>query len=148
MEHVETLGKIASVAVLGLGRLEIGWDDGQVATVDISETIAARAALAPLRDREEFARLSISDDSWSLEWPCGVEFGATQLRRWADEQAGEIMPPALFRAWIEKHQLTQEHAAQALGLSRRMIAYYLNGEKPIPKTVWLATEGYAARRTA
>lgn len=142
------LGKITSIAVLGQGRLEVGWDDGHVAAVDISKTIAARAALAPLRELEEFARARISGDSWSLEWPCGVEFGASQLRRWADEQAGEIMPTALFRAWIEKHRLTQDRAAQALGLSRRTIAYYLGGEKPIPKTVWLATEGYAARRTA
>ncbi|MGE0290982.1 MAG: hypothetical protein AB7P97_01370 [Hyphomonadaceae bacterium] len=29
-----------------------------------------------------------------------------------------------------------------------MIAYYLSGEKPIPKTVMLATEGWAAREEA
>jgi transcriptional regulator with XRE-family HTH domain len=50
-----------------------------------------------------------------------------------------------FRAWMDEHNLTQEGAAQALGLSRRMIAYYLSGEKSIPKTVMLATEGWARR---
>lgn len=142
------LGKIASVAILGPGCLEIGWDDGRVAPVDLAETISQRAALAPMRDPAEFARVSISDDSWSLEWPSGIDFGAAQLRRWADEQAGEVMPPVLFRVWLDEHGLTQEEAAHALGLSRRMIAYYLSGEKPIPKTVWLATEGYAARSLA
>jgi hypothetical protein len=33
-------------------------------------------------------------------------------------------------------------------LSRRMIAYYLSGEQPIPKTVMLATEGFARRMAA
>jgi Protein of unknown function (DUF2442)/Helix-turn-helix len=139
------LGKIASVAIVRPGRLEVAWDDGHVAPIDLADTIEAQPVLARLRDPAEFARVHVSGDGWSLEWPCGVDFGAAQLRRWADEQAGEIMPPARFRAWMEKHKLTQEQAAQALGLSRRMIAYYLSGEKPIPKTVMLATEGYAAR---
>lgn len=78
----------------------------------------------------------------------GVDFGAQQVRRWADEQAGEAMRVCDFRAWMDKHGLTQEAAAQALGLSRRMIAYYLGGERLIPKTVMLATEGWAAREEA
>lgn len=74
-----------------------------------------------------------------------VDFGAGQARRWADEQAGEIMRVADFRAWMVERALTQEAAASTLGLSRRMIAYYLSGEKVIPKTVLLATEGWAGR---
>ncbi len=142
------LGKIASVAMLSDRKLEIGWDDGRVASVDLSEVIDARKALTPLRKKSEFARVAVSGDGWSLEWPSGVDFGAAQLRRWADEQAGEIMRASAFRAWMDEHSLTQEAAAQALGLSRRMIGYYLSGEKPIPKTVLLATEGWAAREEA
>lgn len=142
------IGKIESVAVLGDGTLEIAWDDGHVAPLDFSEVIAAHKALAPLKKKSEFARVAVSDDGWSLEWPNGIDFGAPQLRRWADEQAGEVMRVADFRAWMENHDLTQEAAAHALGLSRRMIAYYLSGEKPIPKTVMLATEGWAAREEA
>jgi len=142
------IGKIASVAVSGEQQLEIGWDDGFVASVDLSDVIAAHKALAPLKKAREFARVAVSGDGWSLEWPSGVDFGAQQLRRWADEQAGEIMRVEDFRAWMDEHALTQEAAAQALGLSRRMIAYYLSGEKVIPKTVMLATEGWAAREEA
>ncbi|MGE3142645.1 MAG: DUF2442 domain-containing protein [Hyphomonadaceae bacterium] len=139
------IGKIESVAVIGAQALEIGWDDGRVMRVDFAALARARDVLAPLRDAEEFARVRVSEDGWSLEWPCGVDFGAAQLGRWAEEQAGEIMAPAAFRAWMETHGLTQEAAAHALGLSRRMIGYYLSGEKPIPKTVLLATEGWAKR---
>ncbi|PZO55701.1 MAG: hypothetical protein DCF16_02180 [Alphaproteobacteria bacterium] len=142
------IGKITSVAVLDGERLEIGWDDGHVAPVDLADVIAARKALAPLKKKGEFARVAISADGWSLEWPSGVDFGAQQLRRWADEQAGEIMRVEDFRTWMDKHGLTQEAAAQALGLSRRMVAYYLSGEKVIPKTVMLATEGWAMREEA
>ena len=138
------LGKIEAVAVHGPARLEIGWDDGQRMAVDLAGIVAALAPLAPLRDAAEFSRVAISSDGWSLEWPSGVDFGAPQLRRWADEQAGEIMAASAFRAWIDKHAMTLEKAADALGLSRRMVAYYLSGEKAIPKTVMLATMGFEA----
>ena len=113
--------------------------------ISLAALIAAHEALAPLKKKDEFARVRVSRDKWSLEWPSGIDFGAQQLRRWADEQAGEAMRVADFRAWMDEHGLTQEAAAQALGLSRRMIAYYLSGEKVIPKTVLLATEGWAGR---
>jgi hypothetical protein len=142
------IGKITSVAVIGDKRLEIAWDDGHVAPVDLSGAVSAHKALAPLKKKGEFARAIVSADGWSIEWPSGVDFGAPQLRRWADEQSGEVMRVADFRAWMDEHSLTQEAAAQALGLSRRMIAYYLSGEKSIPKTVMLATEGWAAREEA
>ncbi len=142
------IGKITNVAVIGDRRLEIAWDDGRVAPIDLAEVIAGHKALVPLRKKGEFSRATVSADGWSIEWPSGVDFGASQLRRWADEQAGEVMPVADFRAWMDEHGLTQEAAAQALGLSRRMIAYYLSGEKVIPKTVMLATEGWAAREEA
>jgi hypothetical protein len=142
------IGKITSVAVIGDKHLRIAWDDGHVAPVDLTDVIAAHKGLAALKKKNEFARVTVSADGWSLEWPSGVDFGAPQVRRWADEQAGEVMRVADFRTWMDDHALTQEAAAQALGLSRRMIAYYLSGEKPIPKTVMLATEGWAAREEA
>ena len=37
--------------------------------------------------------------------------------------------------------MTLEDAAIALGLSRRTVAYYDHGDKPIPRTVALATLG-------
>lgn len=140
-----SLGKLVSVEAIGPRRLELAWDDGRLLPLDLSEVIGARKQLAALSKQSEFARVRVSGDGWSLEWPCGIDFGSAQLRRWAEEQAGEIMRAEDFRAWVERSMLTQEGAAQALGLSRRMIGYYLSGEKPIPKTVLLATEGWAAR---
>ena len=143
-----SIGKLLHLTASGPQTLMASWDDGFTATVDLSEIIAARNNLAPIQNPTEFAQAALSADGWSVEWPCGIDFGAQQLRRWADEQAGETMPSAAFRAWMDRHGLTLDRAADALGLSRRTIAYYLSGEQPVPKTVMLATEGYDHRRAA
>jgi hypothetical protein len=58
------------------------------------------------------------------------------------------MPAPAFRAWMARHALTLDRAAEALDLSCRTVAYYLSGEQPVPKTVMLATEEYDKRRAA
>jgi Protein of unknown function (DUF2442) len=143
-----SIGKLTGVSVAGPQVLALTWDDGRNAAVDLAATIAGHKALATIAVADAFARAALSDDGWSVEWPGGIDFGAQQLRRWADEQAGEAMPALAFRGWIEGHGLTLDRAADALGLSRRTIAYYLSGEQPIPKTVMLATEGYDRRMAA
>ena len=55
--------------------------------------------------------------------------------------AREAMPAPTFRAWMDRHALTPDRAAEAPGLSRRTVAYCLSGEQPVPKTAMLATEG-------
>ncbi|WP_036839711.1 helix-turn-helix domain-containing protein [Pleomorphomonas oryzae] len=53
------------------------------------------------------------------------------------------MDAETFRAWRQRQGLTQDEAAQHLGLKRRMIQYYERGERggrhvAIPKHVRLA----------
>jgi ParB-like chromosome segregation protein Spo0J len=144
-----SIGRIESAVTRGEAVLVVIWDDGQRAEINLGLIIAQRKVLAPLADPEAFHHIRIAEDGWSVEWPAvGIDFGAAQLRRWADEQAGEAMPAEAFRAWMEGHGLTLDRAAEALGLSRRTVAYYLSGEQPVPKTVMLATEGYDGRRAA
>jgi Protein of unknown function (DUF2442) len=143
-----SIGKLTGATVVGSQALSLTWDDGRAATVDLAAIIAARKALAAMADPVHFAQVSLSADGWSIEWPDAIDFGAPQLRRWADEQAGNSMPAEAFRMWMEGHGLTLDRAAEALGLSRRTIAYYLAGEQPVPKTVLLATEGYDQRMAA
>jgi Protein of unknown function (DUF2442) len=143
-----SIGKITSVFVIGPTMLNLRWDDGRHGQIDLSAIIASHSALGSLKSADAFAGVAISSDGWSLEWPGGLDFGSAQLRRWADEQAGETMPAAAFRHWMEGHAMTLDTAATALGLSRRTIAYYLSGEQPVPKTVMLATVGYERMRAA
>lgn len=142
-----SIGRIERVSTVGSSRIGVVWDDGHRAEIDLALLIAAYPRLALLAEDANCPQLS--EDGWSVEFPhSGIDFGAPQLRRWADEQAGEAMPAGAFRAWMEGHGLTLDRAAQALGLSRRTIAYYLSGEQPVPKTVMLATEGYDKRQAA
>lgn len=143
-----SIGQLRDVAIVGPSSLTLSWDDGRVATVDLASVIAGHPALAALAARDHFAAAARSTDGWSVEWPGGIDFGSAQLRRWADEQAGMTMPAADFRAWLQRHDFTLDRAADALGLSRRTIAYYLSGELPVPKTVMLATEGVDRRMAA
>lgn len=143
-----SIGKLLNVSTPSSAVIALQWDDGRFSQVDLSSLIASRPNLSILADPSEFDQAKLSDDGWSVEWPGGIDFGAQQLRRWANEQSGETMTAADFRAWVDRHGLTLDRAAEALGLSRRTIAYYLSDEQPVPKTVMLATIGYDHRRAA
>ena len=90
-----------------------------------------------------------ADDGWSEEWPVvGIDLGAAQLRRRADEQSGDAMPAAAFRAWTERHASPSTEPPKPSASPRRTVACCLSGEQPVPKAVMLATEGYDKRRAA
>jgi hypothetical protein len=49
---------------------------------------------------------------------------------------------------MARHKLMLEAAAEALGVSRRMLAYYRSGAKPVPRTVALAMLGWEVEQQA
>ena len=51
-----------------------------------------------------------------------------------------------FLEWRLRHALSLNKAADALGISRRMVAYYSNGEKKVPKPILLACRGWEVER--
>jgi hypothetical protein len=77
------IGKMTAVRVTGELTLEAHWDDGAVGLVDLAPVIARHANLAPLTKPGAFAAVRLSADGWSVEWPSGIDFGAPQLRVWA-----------------------------------------------------------------
>lgn len=83
------LGQIAGVSVVGDAVLFLTWSNGPSARVDLTNIIVNCSALAPLAEPDMFSGVALSGDGWSIEWPCGIDFGAPQLRRWADEQSGD-----------------------------------------------------------
>jgi hypothetical protein len=50
--------------------------------------------------------------------------------------------------WRWKHRLSLTAAAEAVGMSRRQIAYYVSGEHEVPRTVLLACKGWETERQA
>lgn len=126
--------------------LRLTYQDGQTFKVDLSEWIAHTRVMKPLADPALFAQARLGDWGTSVVWvEDELELGADNLRHLAVEQAGGIGHERLV-TWMHEGKLTQERAADAIGVSRRMLNYYLRGVKPIPKTVGLACVGWQAEQ--
>jgi hypothetical protein len=126
--------------------LALRWSDGTKAEVDLSR-ILRRRTLQPLRDATEFARGRVGEWGHSVEWPSGVGLGAETL--WLETlSATDRQDNRAFLEWRLRNGLSLTKAAEALGLSRRMIAYYSNGEKPVPRAILLACKGWEVSAAA
>ena len=132
---------ITSVRIAGPLRLEIDWDTGETLAVDISSIISHNHAFAPLNDEEFFGRITIEEWGHGLDWPGGLDLGADRLYDLGRQQAG-LCSPAEFDNWMRRNGLSLSSAAVALGMTRRMIAHYRHGSRPIPRTVQLACIGW------
>lgn len=135
---------IASCTALPDYRIALAFADGCSFTVDLSDWIARTRVLHPLRDAALFATARSDARGGYVVWiEDDLELAADNLRNLATEQAGGIGHERMVE-WMHRNGLTQERAAEAIGISRRMLNYYLSAEKPIPQTVWLACVGWEA----
>lgn len=136
---------IRNVSALAPGVLGLQFGDNLDITVDLSGVIAKHPSLARLADPSVFR--AVEPDEWNR----GVIFAndddltlaSDNLRAMAIEQTGEYSHQQVV-AWMHNHGLSLDTAADALGISRRMLAYYRSGERAIPKTVGLAMLGWEA----
>ena len=96
-----------------------------------------------LGGRAQLGAVQLGDWGHSIVWPNGYELGADAL--WLDTlRATGHADAAEFLAWRLRNDLSLAKAAEALGLARRTVAYYSNGERRIPKAVLLACKGWEA----
>ena len=122
--------------------LHVRWDRGGENSVDVSDMVASFRVYAPLRSSPElFRQVRVGEYGTDIVWPGDIDMSADTLWRLAQEQSGATMTPDEFRQWRERKAYTLDEAARALGLSRRMVAYYEKGNRPIPRVVALATRG-------
>ena len=125
--------------------LFLRWQDGSEGVVDVAGIIGTFRVYAPLRDSPElFQQVRLGEHGTDIAWSDEIDMAADTLWRLAQEQSGATMTPDAFRHWREGRAYTLDQAARALGLSRRMIAYYEQGNRPIPRVVALATRGLDA----
>ena len=108
--------------------------------VNIEDRLRRHAALTPTLDPAMFARVHISQRGHGIEW-IDEEFGADNVYAWAKEQANEVSHE-MFDGWMTRNGLSLSGAAEALGISRRMVSYYRTAHKPIPRQTWLACLGW------
>lgn len=125
-------------------RLLTRWSTGETLLVDVGDRLRAIPALSPILAPEVFATAHLAEWGGSVEW-FDTEFGADNLYAWAKEQSG-LPSHEQFDAWMRRNDLNLATAAEALGLSRRMVSDYRTAQRPIPKTVWLACLGFDSLR--
>lgn len=134
---------ITAIRVLPHSGLELRYADGAVLRVDLEPVIQAHPALQRLHQPQVFAQVAIGGGGGSVVWAGDdeLELAADNLRARGVEQAGGASHELLWN-WMARNALTLDAAAKALGISRRMLAYYRSGEKPVPRTVALACLGW------
>ncbi|HSO81597.1 hypothetical protein [Thiocapsa sp.] len=137
---------LTAVEPLPSYRLRLTYADGKTFEVDLSERIQTSAFLAPIKDEELFVLATPGFAGRSVDWiEDELDLGSDNLRHLAVEQAGGIGHERIW-SWLHDNGLTLEEGAEALGISRRMLIYYRDGEKPIPRSIWLACLGWEAVR--
>jgi len=138
---------ITDAKVTGPLQLVITWSTGETLGCNLAATVSRHEAFAPFADPGLFSSCAVEEWGHGLDWPSGLDMGADQLYQLCREQAG-LFSPAEFDSWMKKNQLSLSSAAEALGMTRRMIAHYRSGSRPIPKTVQLACIGWETLKTA
>ena len=136
---------IKSARIVGPLRVAIGWTTGELIELDLSKQ--AVAPFDALLDPVFFKLMQVDEWGAGLDWPGGLDLGADRLYQLCREQAGLPTPDA-FDAWMRRNALSLTTAAESLGMTRRMIAHYRTGSKPIPKVVGLACKGWEAEHRA
>jgi predicted DNA-binding transcriptional regulator AlpA len=127
-------------------RLRLTYSDDKTFEVNLTERIKTSEFLAPINDPALFAQAKVGFGGRSVDWiEDEVDLGSDNLRHIAVEQTGGIGHERIC-TWLHQTGLTLEQAAEALGISRRMLIYYRDGEKHIPRAVWLACLGWDAVR--
>ena len=136
---MKTPPNILDARIVGPLTVEIDWSTGETLSVDLSDFTAP--PFDALRNPEFFAQLP--RDAWGH----GLDMGADRLYELGREQAG--LPTASeFDAWMQRNGLSLATAATTLGMTRRMIAHYRTGSRPIPKVVGMACKWLERERRA
>jgi hypothetical protein len=139
--------RITSVKSAGDRAVRLRFDNGKTYTVDLRVLVRHSRGLKALRGASLFARVALGEGGHSITWPGDLDLGADTLWELALEQNGRTDAVEFIR-WRWRNGLSLTNAAEALGLSRRQVAYYASGEHEVPRTVLLACKGWEAEQRA
>ncbi len=142
--------RIVELATAAPFVLRVTWQDSSHTRHDFSGLIAGQPWAAALHDPAVFSTAQLQDDGWQIIWP-GTEIALSAHGLWDDAHppppAAKYMSAADFVAWQRERGWSFAQAAEALGVSKRMLKYYAAGTHEIPKTVWLACMYLAAEQS-
>src|SRR5260370_5392896 len=125
--------------------LQIQWSTGEETPINAAVVINSFRFYAPVRQTPRlFRQVRVGEQGADIVWPGELDMSNDTLWRLAQQQSGATMSAEGFRHWRQRRAYTLDAAARALGVSRRMVAYYEKGERPIPRVVALATRALEA----
>lgn len=131
---------INAVRIAGPLRLDLDWSTGETLSLDLSGLTSP--PFDELREAGVFNQVLLEEwGGHGLDWPNGLSMDADRLYALCREQSG--LPTAgMFDEWMRRNGLSLATAADALGMTRRMVAHYRTGSRPIPRVVGLACKGW------
>jgi hypothetical protein len=142
MRKNRELFRLIAVKALDGSRLQLSYADSAKFVVDLKDWIKSTAALRPLRDLALFSTAKLGALGRTVDFGDGdIDLAGDNLRNLAIEQTGGVGHERIW-TWMHNNNLTIDQAAEVLGISRRMLIYYRNGEKTIPRHIWLACVGW------
>jgi hypothetical protein len=133
--------RVASVKYEGDYSLRIRWVNGRAMSVNLQDPVSRLKGMRALRDKAVFAQADKGEGGHSIIWPGEIDMGADRLWEMSLEQNGRTDTVEFLR-WRWRHGLSLSQAAEALDLSRRQVAYYASGGRPVPRYVLLALKGW------
>lgn len=136
--------KIARVRALEERLVEVEWVDGDRFVVDLMPAFASHKGFVRLRTNDElFQTVAVGELGGYLEWGDGSELSSA----WVEELRDASLNNEEFRDAMDRLQMSLDGMASRLGIARRLVADYRK-DKPIPKTVALATRYLLEQRKA
>ncbi|MFQ5764902.1 MAG: DUF2442 domain-containing protein [Rhodospirillales bacterium] len=126
--------------------LEVTWTNGRRTPVDMTGVVSRSEHFGALRDAEAFAAVRVVTHGWGIGWDCGLDYSAESLDRLAREQ--EPMTGDDFIAWQRNLELSNQEAADVLGVTLTTIKNYRRLKSHLPTMVTIACSSLAEDRTA
>lgn len=136
--------KLQAVRDLAPYRLRTTWSTGEVLEVDVEAVFRGSLVLTNLLDPQVFGKVHLAEWGHGIKW-FDAELGADNVYAWARGQADEVSHE-MFDDRMHRNELSLTTAAEALGISRRMVSYYRTAHKAIPRLIWRACLGWEATR--
>ena len=130
LPNIEKL-KVAKDHTLRLKFRGDGWKG-----VRLAGLIAREPFLASLKAETVFRKAKIIDWGGGVGWPGGLDLGASTLWRMATEQTS--FTAADFTAWQRRVGLSNQEAADALGVSLPTIKNLRSGASPVSSAIAIA----------
>ncbi len=137
--------KLPRVTAIRMGpgsNIRLTFKGNNTREINLRGLIARSEYLAPLTDDVTFAQARVIDGGVAVGWPGDVDISAGLLWRIAEEQSEFAADD--FNAWQKRIRLSNQEAADALGVALSTLKAMKSGETRISNAVAIACRAMEA----